>query len=408
MPSEHFHFTKRAIERIEIPERLITYHDTQTRGLKLVARPTGRKIFLLYRKVNGHPERFTIGHFPDITLEQARIKVAEMNAHIAQGRHPKSIRAERKHEMTLGECFEQFMERHAKIHKKSWKGDQDRFQRELTMWRKRPLSDIHRNDIQTLHNQIGTERSIYAANHLLALLKTLFNKAIEWGWEHPNPTKGIKKFKEKSRERFLQADELPRFFEALALEENGTARDFIFMCLFTGARRGNVRSMRWEHVFLTRGTWEIPETKNGESHTLPLVPEAVSLLKERFKNRTEDCPWVFPGTGKSGHLYETRKAWSRVLLRAELKNLRLHDLRRSMGSWQAATGASLSIIGKTLAHKHTATTAIYARLNLDPVRAAMEKATRAMFAAAHQDQSGTKDPISVEEAMTRDESTNPA
>jgi len=79
---------------------------------------------------------------------------------------------------------------------------------------------------------------------------------------------------------------------------------------------------------------------------------------------------------------EPKKAWARILKRADIENLHIHDLRHSLGSWQAATGASLCIIGKTLAHKNVSTTAVYARLSLDPVRAAMETATRAMLDAA--------------------------
>jgi integrase len=91
--------------------------------------------------------------------------------------------------------------------------------------------------------------------------------------------------------------------------------------------------------------------------------------------------WVFPSTGKTGHLVEPKKAWKRILERADLSDLRIHDLRRSLGSWQAATGASLSIIGKSLGHKNINSTAIYARLNIDPVRESMETATSAMMVA---------------------------
>ena len=80
---------------------------------------------------------------------------------------------------------------------------------------------------------------------------------------------------------------------------------------------------------------------------------------------------------------EPKKGWKRVLGRAGIKNLRIHDLRRTFGSWQAITGASLSIIGKTLNHKTTSTTSIYAKLDLDPVRASVEKATAAMLEAAN-------------------------
>ena len=91
--------------------------------------------------------------------------------------------------------------------------------------------------------------------------------------------------------------------------------------------------------------------------------------------------WVFPSYGKTGHLVEPKKAWNRLLDRAEISDLRIHDLRRTLGSWQAATGASLPVIGKSLGHKNQATTAIYARLDLDPVRQAVNTATAAMLAA---------------------------
>jgi len=173
----------------------------------------------------------------------------------------------------------------------------------------------------------------------------------------------------------MQSDELPKFFKALSEEENTTARDYIFISLFTGARRSNVLAMHWDDVNLERATWTIPETKTGESHTIPLMPEVIEILKKRRLNFN---PWVFPSNSKSGHLEDPKKAWKRILEKAGIKDLRIHDLRRSLGSWQAATGANLSIIGKTLAHKNVTTTSIYARLNIDPVRESMAKATEAM------------------------------
>jgi integrase len=107
------------------------------------------------------------------------------------------------------------------------------------------------------------------------------------------------------------------------------------------------------------------------------------LLKDR-KVECGDSQWVFPGNGASGHLANPDKAWKRILSRAGIKDIRgtwIHDLRRSMGSWQANTGASLAIIGKSLNHKNVNTTAIYARLAMDPVRESMEKAAGAMFEA---------------------------
>jgi len=217
------------------------------------------------------------------------------------------------------------------------------------------------------------------ANRVLALISMLFSKGSAWGqYNGDNPAQGVERFQERSRDRFLQPDEIPRFFQALAQEPNTTARDCLMMCLLTGARRGNVQAMRWEDVNLERETWRIPDTKTGEALTVPLVPKAVEVLQIR-QNEAEDSPWVFPGREGGKHLVEMKTVWARILERAGIADLRMHDLRRSLGSWMAAKGASLTVIGKGLGHKNTSTTAIYSRLNIDPVREAMEEATSSMF-----------------------------
>jgi integrase len=382
MPNTTLNFIKKSLEAIKPSNKPTTYHDLNKKGLKLIVHPSGVKTFVLYRKISGKPERITIGHFPEITIEQARRQVDILNSKIAQGINPNAEKKAIRAEITLGELFDQYLERHAKVYKKSWLEDQDQFNRHLANWKNKKLSVISKVNIQKLHADIGANKGTYAANRLLALLHTLFNKAIEWGWDYPNPAHKIKKFKEKSRDRFMQADELPRFFKALAEETNQSFRDYILISLLTGARRSNVLAMRWEDINLERETWTIPETKTGDKHTLPLVPEVINILKQRLTAKTDNNVWVFPSFGKAGHLIEPKKAWQRILQRAQLKDLRLHDLRRSLGSWQAATGANLSIIGKTLAHKNVSTTAIYARLNIDPIRESMNKATQAIFAAA--------------------------
>ncbi len=213
------------------------------------------------------------------------------------------------------------------------------------------------------------------------MLRAMFNRAIAWElWKGDNPAEGVTKFRERSRDRFLQPSELPRFFEAVAQAPRDT-RDFLLLALLTGARRSNVLAMRWEDVRIEEATWRIPQTKTGEALTVPLVAEAVAVLETR-RVFAGDSPWIFPSRGKTGHMVEPKRAWVAVKKRAGVEDLHLHDLRRSLGSWQAATGASLVTIGKSLGHSNVSTTAIYARLNLDPVRASLEKATRAMLAAA--------------------------
>jgi len=130
-------------------------------------------------------------------------------------------------------------------------------------------------------------------------------------------------------------------------------------------------------------TWLIPaaKAKSKEPIRVVLSPVALNILQTRKPASTSE--WVFPGRGESGHLEEPKKAWKRILKRASITDLRLHDLRRTLGSWQAATGASLPIIGKSLGHSSLQATQIYARLDLDPVRASVNKATDAMLIAGN-------------------------
>lgn len=379
--SNKFKFTKRKIESLSLPEKItITYHDTETAGFKLTVSKAGTYTFIVYRKINGKPERVKLGNFPAITVEQARIKADIVNASIANGDNPNDAKRANKAELTLKVLFTEYLENHAKQYKKSWRADEMNYKNHLSHWDNKKLSHIDRVLVQSLHRKIGKTVGLYQANRILALVKVIFNRAIEWGlFDKANPAQGIKHYKEKSRDRFLQADELQSFFKSVAEEENTTIRDYVLISLLTGARRANVLAMQWDEVNFQRSEWFIPETKNGDSHTLPLTNEALQILTDRKKE--SESTFVFSGSGKTGHLVEPKSGWGRIKKRAGIKNLRLHDLRRSLGSWQASTGASLPIIGKTLAHKNVATTLIYARLNNDPVRESMEKATSAMLNA---------------------------
>ena len=335
----------------------------------------------------------------------------------------------------MSELFQQYMTRHVKIRCKSWRNIQARYDGYLSPWSARKLSVLKRMDVEQLIARTAEQSGIHAANSLITLINAMFNKATEWGWDGINPASGVKKFQEKSRDRFLQPHEMPFFFEALDMEPNITARDYILLSLLTGARKSNMLSMRWNEINMEqveRAQWRIPETKNGEPLIIPLSPQAVNILKERRKVATG--AWVFPSVASAtGHLHDPIKAWRRVLRRAEiyqfidlladaekwsewrinkakldteidpatflqayrnlaaeleldtsaigLPDMRIHDLRRSLGSWQAVTGASSYVIGKSLGHKSQQATAIYARLNLDPVRASVERATEAMMLA---------------------------
>lgn len=378
-------FTKAAIEGLQpsADGKRVAYYDTKTPGLLVRVAASGRKTFQVYRWHQGQPVRVTIGVWPDLTIEQIRKKATQINAEFAGGENPNDFLRQQREEMTFADLFAIYLERHAKQRKKTWQEDQRYYDRHLaaTLGRKK-LSTITKKDISSLHAKIGATRHFHA-NRVLALISSVFGRAIEFGlWEGINPCQGVKKFTEVSRDRFLSADELARFFQALELEPNDTARDYFIVSLLTGARRANVLAMMWSDLDLDAATWRIPMTKNGTPQTIPLVSAVVELLQQR---RAEaKSLFVFPGTGATGHLVEPKKAWARICKAAGIENVRIHDLRRTCGSWQAKTGASLPVIGRSLNHKSASTTSIYARLDLDPVRTSMEKAAEAMLEAARQ------------------------
>jgi len=396
-------FTKKVLDKLPLPPvgKRVDYFDTTTNHLTLRVSHVGTKAFVLYRKIDGIAERLTLGRYPTMTIDQARRMVAQHNGSIAVGQNPAEEKRSMRQESTLGEVFARYMVEYAKPRKKSWEIDEQRYNVHLVHWQSKKLGVVKKQHVQKLLIHIAENQRFIegvdklgrrkvkkvggkgASNQILRLLRKVFNQAIDWGWEGDNPCTRLKEYKSQSRDRFLEGDELPKFFEALGEEPNMIARDYILASLLTGARRTNVLEMRWDQINLERREWLIPETKNGESQRLPLISAMLTLLENR-KVEANGSEWVFPGHGSTGHLTNPDKTWKRVLSRAGIDDVRgtwLHDLRRSMGSWQANTGASLSVIGKSLNHKNINTTAIYARLAIDPIRESMEKAADAMFEA---------------------------
>jgi len=389
---EKINFTQAAINRLPAPAvGRAYYRDAKTHGMTLCVSRTGVKTFELYRRMGGRPTRLKIGRFPDITVEFARKEVARMTGEIAQGKDPADERRKARGETTVGELFGMYLEGHAKPHKRTWQEDQNQFNRYLVAWTPRRLSQIRKADVAALHAKIGRDHGHYAANRLLALLSAMFNHAASLGYDGGNPAHGVKKFKEQARDRFLHPDEMRAFLKALEEEPSEMWRDFFALTLLTGARCANVLAMRWTDLNLDRGLWRIPETeaKGGEPMVVILVVPVVEILRRRVAGRADGSPFVFPGGGGTGHLTAPKQTWRSLLVRAGLvdgdgKNtVRVHDLRRTLGSWAAARGVSLQMIGKVLGHKNVATTAIYARLDLEPLRAVVEATTAAIMAAGN-------------------------
>lgn len=370
-------FTKAALEALPASTKQYdTYRDDKVSGLCVFVYPTGKKVFYYEKKVAGQKERIKVGSFPETTCEQARAKANEIITAFTKDQNPAAVRRALKAEPTFADVFKTFLatkrNRSGKPLAESTQQDyRDVLEKHLSPIKKLKLSQITADKLKGIHSKITSPSQ---ANRAKAMVSSVFNWANKEGiTDLAAPTARLGSHVILSRERFLQPDELSGFFAALG---SSPLRDFFLTCLLTGARSGNVRAMRWQDLNLSEGVWKIPKTKNGESQFVTLVAEAVSLLEERKAQRVIDAIWVFPGSGKTGHLVAPRKAWYRLLKDAGLnEHLRIHDLRRTLGSYQARQGASLSIIGKSLGHKSQQATAIYARLDLDPVRQSVEQAT---------------------------------
>ncbi len=397
-------FTKSSIEALPLPPKGWQYHrDQKTPGLAIGVGSTGVKTFVLYRRINGVPERVKLGRYPGMSIEQARKKAMELNGQIAAGKNPAEAKREKRAEMTLEELFALYMTRYAVPHglrtvdamRENFavyignldaprkKHGRERVKPDGAVdWSKRQISTITHKDVLNLHHQLGMKRGKTIANRVVELLRAVFNRCKKLKLiDLINPAEGIEHFKEVTRDRFLLGDEIPRFFAALECESEQN-RDHFLLALLTGARKSNVLSMRWQDIDFNLGHWRIPgeESKNGQPMLIPLTKVATEILTRR--RRVKNSEFVFPGMGVKGHMTSPKAAWMRVVARAELQNIRPHDLRRSLGSWMVNTGASIAIVGGALGHKDSASTKVYAQLAIDPIKGAMEVAAEAMMKAA--------------------------
>jgi integrase len=249
-------------------------------------------------------------------------------------------------------------------------------------WQNRLVAKITKAEISRLRFELAEKVGHTTANRVLQLLSAMFNFGRrEDLFQGENPVHGLRKFKTNSRERFLQSDEAYKFFEALDAYPDNDFQDYVRLSILTGARRGNVLRMRWDELNLEGSRWTLSGefTKNGDPLTIPLVGDAVEILRRR--QEMAKGYWVFPGGTAEGHAGAFRCAWKRLLENAGLKDFRIHDLRRTMGAWLVGSGASTTVAMRALGHKSVQAAMIYQRLHLDPVRAAMENAVAALHSA---------------------------
>ncbi|MDP7560362.1 MAG: site-specific integrase, partial [Planctomycetota bacterium] len=229
------------------------------------------------------------------------------------------------------------------------------------------------------------------ATRTVGLLSGIFSFAVEQGYRKDNPVHGVKKFPDAKNERFLSAVEMARLGDALKIAlqkgENQKAIAAIRLLCFTGCRKGEIQSLKWEQVDFERKCLRLTSTKTGEK-VIPIGPPVLELLASLPKY--EHSSYIFPGE-KEGYYVGLPKVWGRVRESAKLSDVRLHDLRHSFASVGAGAGLSLPIIGKMLGHSQAETTQRYAHLADDPLRDAADSVSSRIAASME----GHKTPDNV-------------
>ena len=358
--------------------------DSRVTGLGVRIFPSGKKSFVYSYRAGGRKRLLTLGAFGTLTLDKAREHATKEAAGVLDGRDPVEERRQARRGETLDDLLSHYID-HMKAHgRKSWEPTERRLKRHLPRHLlNRKVSEVTRPEIANLHLEIG-KRAPIDANRTLENLRAMFNLAKTWGMLDemaPNPAERITRYKETARKRFVQPHELPNLARAIDQDSNLYRRAFFWLLLLTGARRGELQNAKWDHIGWDSGRLVLPETKAGEEQFIPLSQAALGILQAL--PRLEGNPYVFPGDGRRAKEPQPIKnlsaPWAEICKRAKLKDLRIHDLRRTVGSYMSQNGVDLNVIKEGLRHSSISTTLTYARLGEDPARAAMEEHGQRIF-----------------------------
>lgn len=355
--------TKRAVESLGIGQADILVWDDTLRGFGVKVTPKGARVYMLQYSFGGRSRRVTIGRHGDLTVEQARKKAVILRAAVADGGDPAGVRAVDRAIPLLTDFAERYLSEHARVKKKplSLAADERNLRNHiLPAMGRLKVSAITRADVVRFHQ--GMKAKPGAANRCLALLSKMLNLAEKWGIrpDGSNPCRHAEKYPERSLERFLSLAELARLGAVLRdADEEGelpSVTGALRLLTLTGCRRNEILTLRWEHMDLTGGCLRLPSSKTGR-RVVPLGAPALAVLAGL--PRREDNPFVLPGRSPGGHYVGLEKAWRRLRQRAELSDVRLHDLRHSFASAAAAMGEGLPVIGAILGHADQSTTKRY-------------------------------------------------
>lgn len=334
------------------------------------------KSFFVRFSFQGRQVSRSIGQYGIVTLDQARQIARKLLGKVAEGIDPTRTDDQKPTFQTL---IDKYLELHAKPHKESWEHDQWRIKNHVpNSWKSRPLVEISRMDVTELLKAVGKKHPI-TSNRLARLLSKMFECAREWGMfpeNQRNPAEKIKLFKETQRDRYVKTDEMPGLIAEINAYPIPQVRNTLWMIILTGCRKTEILSMKWEDVDLKRKELRVPKTKSGKVHYVPLSERAVEILQSI--STVKGNPYVMTGRWK-GHYQKIDKQWAEIRKNAKMKDIHIHDLRRTVGSWLANQGKSLHIIGRLLNQSSPKVTEIYARLADKTKREAIDNYTEELL-----------------------------
>jgi integrase len=363
----------KALKAPELGQR--DYWDLIRPGLGLRVSQGGKRAWTVIYKTNGRMRRFTLGSFPTLSLADARQSAASALREVHLGNDPATAKREARAAETFGELAALYLERHAKVEKRSWPEDERIIDRELLpAWKFRKAGETRRADVIALLDGIVERGAPVMANRVKALVSKIFNFAIRRGIVEANPAHGVGSpgGAEHQRDRVLSEEEIRKVWKALESESPKT-RAIFRMALLTAQRRSEITGMQWAELDLDSGWWTIPaeRAKNGLAHRVPLSPEAVRILetvkrsiKRKKKTGAKDEPLVFRG-GRIGRPLANLQKPMRRIKEASGVDFRLHDLRRTAASLMTGIGISRLIVSKVLNHVERGITAVYDRHSYD-------------------------------------------
>lgn len=371
--------------------RKVDFFDVEQRGFMLEVRYSGGKTFYQrYVDDRGRERQFKIGSASILGLAIARRRGKGIVAQSLTGFDPRQQRAEQRASQTLSEFVTNRYLPHIQSYKRSWKTDETVLRvHVLSTLGARYLDQIKSEDISALVARMREQNyATGTSNRVVIVLRHIYNLARKWRIPtiKENPTAGIVLAPDVNRERFLSLEEAQRLLHSIRVDENRVAANAIMLLMLTGARRNEITYAKWDYVDFEKRTLLVPLSKSGKKRSIALNAAAIDLL--RALPREPDCAYIFPSPVTGRPSPSLHFPWLRIKERAELADLRLHDLRHSFASFLVNSGVSLYIVQGLLGHAHARYTQRYAHLTPDTLLNAAETVGGVLAPAAPMRENG--------------------